>query len=423
MLFPSNGFGPISSGSGGLRSEHGKKRDHGSTTEITEIRNGRVVTPDRVIENGQIVVTGGVIAHVGQTPDKTLPRATTIDADGRVVMPGLVDLHGDDIEQHLAPRSGARVDVRTALTTADRTNLLNGVTTKFHAVAFEDALDDGRTLENASSIAAELETEEYTLGDNRLHARCELTEASVRSIRKAVSAYDVDLLSIMHHAPGDGQYDEESFERHYIEDRSWASERVEELAAVRRSIGESTRHERIDRIVEIAETAGIPLASHDDETPHDVETMADHGVEISEYPLTMDAAHRADELGLTAAMGAPNLVRGGSLWDNLSARAAIENGYVDVLCADYHPPSLLAAPFVDTGEPLSTRVNRVTRNPANVVGLPNRGRIAVGARADIIVVEPTDTPTVERVLVEGAEAARTGPIAQRSERPPRPVGS
>lgn len=392
-------------------------------TGITEIRNGRVVTPDGVIENGQVVVTGDRIARVGQTPDRKLPRATTIDAAGRVVMPGLVDLHGDDIEHHLAPRSGARVDLRTALTNADRTNLLNGVTTKFHAVAFEDAPDDGRTLENASSIADELATEEYTLGDNRLHARCELTDASVSSVEDVVSEYDVDLLSIMHHAPGDGQYDEESFERHYIEDRNWPSESVEDLAATRQSMGESTRHERIDRIVEIARTAGIPLASHDDESPRDVETMADYGAKISEYPLTMDAARRADDLGLTAVMGAPNLVRGGSLWDNLSARAAIENGYVDVLCADYHPPSLLAAPFIDTGEPLSTRVNRVTRNPANVVGLPDRGRIAVGARADIIVVEPTDTPTVERVLVEGTEAARTGLPPRRSNRPPRPAGS
>ena len=423
MPIPSNTSSTISRQSDDVISKQVREQYYGSTAEVTEIRNGRVVTPSGVIENGRVIVTGKVIAHVGQTRDRTLPRAKTIDASGRVVMPGLIDLHGDDIEQHLSPRSGARVDLQTALTTADRTNLLNGVTTKFHAVAFEDALDDGRTLENASSIAGELATEEYTLGDNRLHARCELTEASMNSIENAVSKYDVDLLSVMHHAPGDGQYDEESFERHYVEDRSWTSERVEELASARKSIGESTRLQRIDQIVEIARTAGIPVASHDDESADDVETMAEHGAKISEYPLTMDAAQRADELGLIAAMGAPNLVRGGSLWDNLSARAAIENGYVDVLCADYHPPSLLAAPFVDTGESLSTRVNRVTRNPADVVGLPDRGRISVGARADIIVVEPTDTPTVERVLVEGSEAARTDPSTQQPNRMLRSAGS
>ena len=224
MPVPSNTSGTISSQSDDVTSRQVGEQYHGSTTGITEIRNGRVVTPNGVIENGRIIVTGDLIAHVGQTPNRTLSRATTVDVGGRVVMPGLVDLHGDDIEQHLAPRSGARVDVQTALTTADRTNLLNGVTTKFHAVAFEDALDDGRTLENASSIAAELATEEYTLGDNRLHARCELTEASVSSIENVVSEHNVDLLSVMHHAPGDSQYDEETFERHYVEDRSWSQD-------------------------------------------------------------------------------------------------------------------------------------------------------------------------------------------------------
>jgi len=106
-------------------------------------------------------------------------------------------------------------------------------------------------------------------------------------------------------------------------------------------------------------------------------------------------------------MGAPNLVRGGSLWDNLSARDAIEAGVLDALCSDYHPASLLAAPFVDTGESLSTRVNRVTRNPADIAGLHDRGRIEIGARADLVVVDPTPTPTVERAFVAGSEVIRT----------------
>jgi len=68
----------------------------------------------------------------------------------------------------------------------------------------------------------------------------------------------------------------------------------------------------------------------------------------------------------------------------------------------------LAAPFVDTGEPLPTRVNRVTRNPADAVGLTDRGRIEVGARADIILVDPEPTPSVERVFVGGQSVAAVG---------------
>jgi alpha-D-ribose 1-methylphosphonate 5-triphosphate diphosphatase len=223
-----------------------------------------------------------------------------------------------------------------------------------------------------------------------------------------VEEVDVDLVSVMHHAPGGGQYDAESFERHYVEDRNWPAEAARSAAAERSGMDDASRDRRIARVRDLARRVGAPLASHDDECRGDVETMAAHGAAISEYPLTLDAARRAKSLGLATVMGAPNLVRGGSLWDNLSARDAIEAGVLDALCSDYHPASLLAAPFVDTGESLSTRVNRVTRNPADVAGLPDRGRIEVGARADVVVVDPSPTPTVERVFVAGTEAIRTG---------------
>jgi len=392
-------------------------------TRITEIRNGRVVTPSTVVEDGHVVVSGGHVVRVGETPDYVLPDARTIDADGRVVMPGLVDLHGDDIEHHRHPRSGADVDPRTALTAADRTNLLNGVTTKFHAVAFENAPDDDRSLDDAETVAAELASEQYTLADNRLHARCELSDVSKRAVESLIEAGSVDLLSIMHHAPGDGQYDRATFERHYTQDRGFSDEAVAELAVARQSVDATAQRERIEQVADLAARADVPLASHDDESASKVESMAAHGATITEYPLTLDTAERAAELGVTTAMGAPNLVRGGSLCDNLDARKAVDRGVVDMLCADYHPPSLLAAPFVDTGEDLPTRVNRVTRNPADAAGLDDRGRIEVGARADVIVVDPEPTPTVETVLVQGEEVVRASRESATATQPAPTAGS
>jgi len=383
-------------------------------TGVYEIRNGRIVTPSSVIEGGRVVVAGDRIERVERDADRTLPSATTVDATDCVVMPGLVDLHGDDIEGHLRPRSGTSVDLRMALTTADRTNLFHGVTTKFHAVAFEDAPDDGRCLETAASIARELDEEGYTLADNRFHARCELTAEAVAAAEAVAEEVELDLLSIMYHAPGAGQYDRDGFERHYVEDRNWSVESVEEIAAEREAIDPSTRRARIDRVVELGRRHGVPVASHDDESPAEVDRMADRGAAISEYPLSMGAASRATELGLDTVMGAPNVVRGGSLCDNLDARAAIAEGVVDALCSDYHPPSLLAAPFVDTGEPLWKRVNRVTRNPAEMAGLRDRGRIEPGARADLLVVDPASTPTVCRALVGGEEALRAGRESTRT---------
>jgi len=377
-------------------------------TQFTEIRNGRIVTPSRVIEGGRVVVAGERVVRIDRDAPSSTRSDTVIDADGRVVMPGLVDLHGDDIEEQFAPRSGAETDPATALATTDRMNVLHGVTTKFHALAFEESPEDGRNLENAARIARAVDRGADALGDNRVHARCELADASADAVAALIEEVDVDLVSVMHHAPGGGQYDAESFERHYVEDRNWPAEAARSAAEERSGMDDASRDRRIARVRDLARRVGAPLASHDDECRGDVETMAAHGAAISEYPLTLDAARRAKSLGLATVMGAPNLVRGGSLWDNLSARDAIEAGVLDALCSDYHPASLLAAPFVDTGESLSTRVNRVTRNPADVAGLPDRGRIEVGARADVVVVDPSPTPTVERVFVAGTEAIRTG---------------
>lgn len=376
-------------------------------TEFVEIRNGRIVTPTGVIEDGRVVMAGERIVRIDRAGRAPTRDGAVVDAGGRVVMPGLIDLHGDDIEEQFAPRSGAETDPTTALATADRMNVLHGVTTKFHALAFEESPDDGRNLENAARLARAVDRGTDTLGDNRVHARCELADASAAAVEELIGEIDVDLVSVMHHAPGDGQYDAESFERHYVEDRNWPAEAVRSAAEERSGMDDASRSRRIARVGELARRVDAPLASHDDECRADVEAMAEHGAAISEYPLTLDAAQRATDLGLATVMGAPNLVRGGSLWDNLSARDAIEAGVLDALCSDYHPASLLAAPFVDTGEPLSTRVNRVTRNPAEVAGLHDRGRIEVGARADLAVVDPTPTPTVERAFVAGSEVIRT----------------
>ena len=383
-------------------------------TKITEIRNGRVITPRRVIEDGRVVLAGNRIVDVGKTRRTPMARSRTVDAEGRVVMPGLIDLHGDDVEQHLYPRSEARVDVRRALSMADRVNVLAGVTTKFHAIAFEDSPDDDRTFADADELAREVATVTDTLGDNRLHARCELSTASVDAVERVAGDTRLDLVSIMHHAPGDGQFDAEEFERHYVEDRNWPKESVAEAAAERETLSVSDRDMLSERIAEIAADAEAPLASHDDESPAAVERMLEHGASISEYPLTHEAAGCATDRGMTVAMGAPNLIRGGSLWDNLSVRSAIDDGLVDVLCSDYHPPSLLAAPFVDTDEPLPVRVNRVTRNPAEAAGLHDRGRIEVGARADVLVVDPEPIPVVERVFIDGTEALATSPAPPRT---------
>ncbi len=388
--------------------ESGRRRGSSSPAPPVELRHGRVVTPDTVISDGSVLFSGGTIVDVSATTDPPLSGAHSVDVRGAVVMPGIVDLHGDDIESERTPRSSAQVAIDTALTSTDRINALNGITTKFHAIAFEETPEDNRSIAEATELARNIHRTDGLLIDNRVHARCELSRPSVDAVAALLSDGIVDLVSIMHHGPDEGQFDDASFRNHYINDRNVPREAIDDLVANRQAVSEETLMACAGRVAEAAAAAGVPLASHDDNTVETVEWMGCLGVDISEFPLTLAAADRATTCGMTTAMGAPNLIRGESLWDNLRVCEAIDAGVLDVLCSDYHPPSMLAAPFVETGEPLSTRVARVTQNPAAAVGLADRGRLERGARADVLVVDPEPVPTVERAYIGGIEALRTG---------------
>jgi alpha-D-ribose 1-methylphosphonate 5-triphosphate diphosphatase len=365
---------------------------------------GHVVTPERVVEGG-VRVEGDRIVDVGAVD---ADADTVVEAEGRLVVPGLVDLHGDDIEQHLYPRSGARMSLPMALASADRANISAGITTKFHAISFERDEQADRSPELAATLTDAIVAAGDLLADHRLHARCEVSQAQcVDAVLEVVGNGDADLVSVMSHVPGKGQFqDVAAFKEYYENATDHTVAEAEEMIEQRTDIPMATLRDRVDRVVEAATEAGAVTASHDDEDPREVERLADSGVEITEYPITLETAERAAELGMTTAMGAPNLVRGESQWGNLSTADAIEAGVVDALVADYHPPSLLAGAFVDTGEPLPERVNRVSAIPADAVGFGDRGRIEAGARADLLVVDRDPTPTVARALVAGRPVYR-----------------
>ncbi|WP_205596881.1 alpha-D-ribose 1-methylphosphonate 5-triphosphate diphosphatase [Halostella salina] len=373
----------------------------------TVIANARIVTPTAV-ERGSVVVEGDRITAVAPSDPPEHPERR-IDADGNYLLPGLIDLHGDDVERHVFPRPEARVPTDEALAACDRATVAAGITTKFHAVAFEETPDENRSLHLARELRDRIADADGQLARHRCHARCEVSDADcVETVLRAVDGGDVSLVSLMNHAPGGAQFDDvDSFERRYADGSGTADWDVDAFAE-RRDCDESVRRERTKRVVERARAAGIPVASHDDETAEDVERVHRHGVAISEFPTTAAAAERASDLGMTTAMGAPNLVRGGSLWDNLDARTAAAADALDVLCSDYRPESLVSAAFVDTGEPLPERVARVTAAPADAVGLDDRGRVEPGTLADLVLVDPTPRPTVRRVFVGGREVYRIG---------------
>lgn len=373
--------------------------DYATGDLVVAIEGGRVVTPSGIIEGGTVLIQGDRIDSVRTEGAPLADRV--IDASDRVVMPGVVDVHGDDYEHQLIPRSGARMDPQTAFIASDRLNVSHGITTKAHAIAFEDSQANHRSPTGATDLIYELAQATDLVGTNVVHARFELSSTDPATARDILDDDLVVLGSLMHHAPGDGQYEDvDHFRDRYETDAGLSTNHVETIAQQRIS-ADDVWADVADEFVVAADRNDLPIASHDDDSAASVRRAAAAGIDISEFPLSIEAAREAVQRGMTTVMGAPNLVRGESLFDNLRTETAIEHDVLDVLCADYHPPSLLQAAFVETGEPLHERVARVTTGPARMLGFADRGRIAGGARADLLVVDPEPVPRPTDVIIGG----------------------
>ncbi|EMA09833.1 alpha-D-ribose 1-methylphosphonate 5-triphosphate diphosphatase [Haloarcula vallismortis] len=369
----------------------------------TSISGGTVVTPTTEIENGTVTFSDGKIVSVEAESNGT----HDIDATGKYVLPGLVDLHGDDIERHLFPRAGERVDTTIALDRCDIANASAGVTTKYHAISFEDVPDNHRSIELARRLAEHIRDFDHETGariDNRLHMRCELTnEAAVDAVSQEIRSGG-DLVSLVSHTSGRGQFaGENTLAQRYDRLDEELETSIQALETRRGSVSDTEIVSRARKITDSASSRNIPVASHDDETVASVSNAAAIGVDISEYPLSHRIAQRATELNLTVAMGAPNVVRGGSLWDGPDASQAIKDGVVDILCSDFRPQSLLRSVFIENRDSLKDRVLRVSTAPAAAAGLYDRGRLERGARADIIIIDPNPAPSIVRTYVAGQE--------------------
>lgn len=384
-----------------------------SDGDLTVVGGGRLVTPDRTISDGHLTIVGDRIERVDDDPG----GPPDVDVRGQLVLPGIVDLHGDDIERHLFPRAEDRVPPDRAVQRCDQATVAAGITTKCHALSFEDSPDENRSLDLATDVADAIQAFDEggrALARHRLHLRCELTSAdSVDAVRERLADPAVALASLVRHVPGEGQFDSpEEYAKRFDGGESTTTERVADLARQRATVPERTLRARARRLLSAANESSVPVAVHDSTDPERVGRQAADGVDICEFPVTLAAARAASASDLWTAMGAPNVVRGGSMWDNLSARRAIRAGLVDVLCSDFRPAALLASCFVDAGEPLHARVNRVTAKPARAIGLTDRGKIEPGARADLVVVDPEPEPRVVRAFVAGTEVYRTEPRPQ-----------
>ena len=376
------------------------------------IYNANVVLPTNVLEGGWLLIEDGSIRALGLEATRPHEYTVAIDAAAGFVLPGLIDLHCDTIEKLVEPRPGVRISIPLALHEADLRLAGCGITMEFHAVS----LDDDEFSVRSDAFVRELcqvikETaDQGLLIRHKVHARLELSSQRGYNAMLEMIAQDFfDLISLMDHSPGQGQYRTEAAYHEYIFRTTGKSHAEIDAFLLTKRTQSLAIPERIKGITSLARQVGVAIATHDDDTAAKVEQWPALGVNICEFPTTMEAARRAHELALAVCMGAPNVLRGRSSGGNLSALAAITAGVTDVLCSDYYPAAMLNAVFALAREqilPLPDAVRLVTLHPAMAVGLGNDfGSLEIGKVADLLLVRPgpRDVAVVERVFVGGKE--------------------
>lgn len=375
------------------------------------LKNARVVLPDRVAAGAVVIRDGDIAGFEEGTAFSAATRLPGEDLDGDFLLPGLIELHTDHLENHYAPRPGVRWDPLSALQSHDTQIAGSGITTVFDALRAGVEADTRGLGNEAMILAAAIAragAEGRLRAEHFIHLRCEVSSPDVvDEAAPLLATGSVRLASLMDHSPGQRQFvDLEVYKRYYRGKNGWSEDELDAWIARRAREGAETAREMRPRIAAMARAGGAMLASHDDATEaHVAEAVAD-GVRVSEFPTTSAAARAAHAAGLANLMGAPNVVRGGSHSGNVAAEALARDGVLHILSSDYVPFSLLTAAFelplrVETIG-LADAVAFVTRNPAAVMGLDDRGAILPGLRADLVrVAAPGGPPVVRAVWREG----------------------
>jgi alpha-D-ribose 1-methylphosphonate 5-triphosphate diphosphatase len=369
------------------------------------LTNARIVLADSVV-HGTVAVRDGLIADISEGPS-----AHGEDFDGDWLIPGIVELHTDHLENHYAPRPKVRWNPLASVQAHDAQVAASGITTVFDALRVgldEDADLTGQDMRRLADAIEAGVSQDRLRADHFIHLRCEVAAADALETFTLFDGDDrVKLASLMDHTPGQRQFTSMEHYRIYYQGKTGLSDEAF-LRMIDRRVGQAERYSALHRreIAERCRAAGIVLASHDDATAAHVAESLEHGVTVAEFPTTFDAAEAARDGGLHILMGAPNIVRGGSHSGNVSAKSLMQRGLLDILSSDYVPFSLLHAVFMVAGEEggisVPDAVATITRNPAKAAHLDDRGVIEPGRRADLVRVKiDHEVPLVRSVWRQG----------------------
>jgi len=392
------------------------------------IEGGRALLGTEILETSLQVADGNIVAVASDHGRGAL----SLDAGGLVVLPGIVDLHGDAFERQMMPRPGVDFPVDIALVDSDRQAIANGITTVYHATtwSWEPGL---RSADNARQLLAAIESLRPRLAaDTRFHLRHETYNLDAEpELCRWLSDGRIDLFAFNDHMDSTVASLAKPQKRSRMVERTGLSNEafdglVERVVSRGRDVPAS-----IARLATAARAAKVRMLSHDDDSPAMRSAFRAHGVGIAEFPVNEQTARAAADGGDFIVFGAPNVVRGGSHTGWTKAADMIAKGLCSVLASDYYYPAQLLAAFrlaADGVLPLSRAWDLISAAPARAAGLSDRGVLTEGFRADIILVDD-EVPLRPRIvaviaagrLVHLTDASRLSRSARTGARqlPPR----
>ena len=356
------------------------------------LANATLVLPDEMI-TGSVVIRDGEIAQI--EPGAGV-QSGAIDCDGDLVMPGLIELHTDNLERHIEPRPKVHWPHAAAIIAHDAELASVGITTVFDALrvgsitgknARTDYAEYARPLANE---ILEMRASDALRISHFLHLRAETcSQTLIEELAKFGPEDRVGIVSLMDHTPGERQFRDLDKMRDYLCGKHGLKEgdfeaHVADRIALKKRLGAG----HLKAAIAAAARYGAVLASHDDTTDEQVAQSHAQGVHFAEFPTTFEAAQACRDQGIAVMMGAPNLIRGSSHSGNVAAQDLARADLLDIVSSDYVPSALLASALMlgDLWGDMARGIATVTAAPAEAVGLTDRGRIEIGKRADLIRV-------------------------------------
>ncbi|MBV9251997.1 MAG: alpha-D-ribose 1-methylphosphonate 5-triphosphate diphosphatase [Acetobacteraceae bacterium] len=348
------------------------------------IIGGRVLLPGRM-EVADIAVEDGCIARIG-----VCTGGMVLDAKGLLVLPGVVDIHGDAFERQLQPRPGVSFPADVALADTEAQLLANGITTAFHGVtlSWEPGL---RSLDAWRALLEALQARSWSC-DMRVHLRWEAYNLDALDMALSdIRAGRVHLVAFNDHTPAILKKLRDPVAGAKYSERAG----MDLVAFTELATGIASRAGEVplglSRIASAARQAGLPLASHDDASIDARNAFREHGARICEFPMSEEVAIAASAAGDWVVMGSPNVVRGRSHLGWASAARLVEAGTCNVLSSDYFYPAMARAAMILSRRgtlDLPAAWALISTNPAMAAGLEDRGTIAEGKRGDLVLIEP-----------------------------------